>query len=80
MSNELEERRDIILRQTTLTRDEAIEKLNIYNNDYIKVIKDFMGIVDKKREKPLTVNQQIYKEIRSVLDEAATNFRNSREN
>ena len=75
MSNE-EEIIDIVLRQTTLTRDEAIEKLKIFNNDYIKVIKDFMGIVDKKKEKQLTINQQIYKEIRTVLDEAATNFRN----
>lgn len=75
--NDAEENINIILRQTTLTRDEAIEKLNIFNNDYMKVIKDFMGIDDTKREKQLTINQQIYKEIRTVLNEASANFRNN---
>lgn len=78
MSNELENNIEIILRQTTLSREEAIEKLNEYNNDYIKVIKFFMGIKEKNTEKIVSVNQQIYKEIRTVLDDATRTFRNNK--
>lgn len=77
MSNELENNIEIILRQTTLTREEAIQKLNEYNNDYVKVIKFFMGIKEKNTEKIVSVNQQIYKEIRTVLDDATRTFRNN---
>lgn len=81
MSSELETETnvEIILRQTTLTREEAIAKLTEYNNDYVKVIKNFMGIPEKPAPKIVSVNQQIYKEIRTVFNEASQNFRNSRE-
>ena len=67
---------EIIVRQTTMTEKEANEKLKEHKFDYIKVIEEFMGI-DKKipiKPKHLSVNQQIYKEIRNVMDDAAFNY------
>lgn len=70
---------DIVLRQTTLTRDEIIERLNKNENNYIKVIEEFMGITKNitKDKKNITVNQKIYKEIRTIMDDASNNFRNN---
>jgi hypothetical protein len=70
---------DIVLRQTTLTRDEVIERLNKNENNYIKVIEEFMGITKNitKDKTNITVNQKIYKEIRTIMDDASNNFRNN---
>ena len=70
---------DIVLRQTTLTRDEIIERLNKNENNYIKVIEEFMGITKNitKDKTNITVNQKIYKEIRTIMDDASNNFRNN---
>ena len=68
---------DIVLRQTTLSRDEVIERLSKNENNYLKVIEEFMGINKNKQKNNITVNQQIYKEIRSVMDNSTNNFRNN---
>ena len=69
----------IILRQTDLTEDEAKTRLENHSGDYVKVLEEYYGI--KKKVKPTsTINQQIYKEIRSVMDDAAFRFYNEREN
>ena len=72
-----EELVEIVLRQTTLSRDEVIERLSKNENNYLKVIEEFMGINKNKQKNNITVNQQIYKEIRAVMDVAANNFRNN---
>ena len=72
-----EELVEIVLRQTTLSRDEVIERLSKNENNYLKVIEEFMGINKNKQKNNITVNQQIYKEIRAVMDGAANNFRNN---
>ena len=77
MADNNEELVEIVLRQTTLSRDEVIEKLEKNENNYVKVIEEFMGINKNKQKNNITVNQQIYKEIRSVMDGAANNFRNN---
>jgi len=73
----------IVMRQTTLSEDDARSKLVYYNNDYVKVIEEFMGTgVNSKKtnsKKSLTINQQIYKEIREVMDNASMNFYSKRE-
>ena len=79
MEVNFDENVDIIVRQTELSHEEAKKRLELYNGDYMKVLNDFFGI--KKREaNKLTINQQIYKEIRSVMDDAAFRFYNEREN
>jgi len=57
-----------VMSQTNYTEEEAKEKLKLFNCDYIKVLKDYMGIPDKKPEKLKSVNQEIYKQIRTKLD------------
>ena len=78
MANNInEEAVDIVLRQTKLSRDEVIERLSKNENNYLNVIEEFMGINKNKQKNNITVNQQIYKEIRTVMDGAANNFRNN---
>ena len=60
-----------------MSRDEVIERLSKNENNYLKVIEEFMGINKNKQKNNITVNQQIYKEIRTVMDGAANNFRNN---
>ena len=75
MADTNEELVEIVLRQTTLSRDEVIERLSKNENNYLNVIEEFMGINKNKQKNIITVNQQIYKEIRAVMDGAANNFR-----
>ena len=69
---------EMIMRQTTYTYDESREKLKQYNNDYMKVLKEYFGIKEKKIDN-LTINQGIFKEIRGMMDTAGKRFRNNQE-
>jgi len=59
----------IICNQTNYDMDTAKEKLLLFNNDYIQVIKDFLNIPEKK-EPIKSLNQEIYKQLRYKLDES----------
>jgi len=63
-----EDKIQMILRQTNYTESEAEEKLTIFNDDHIQVIKDFLGIKDKNVKPILSVNQEIYKQLRIKLN------------
>jgi len=70
-NEELEERIQIVSRQTDYTLDEIREKLLKHNYDTVKCIKEYLGagtniIPEKKQEKSL--NQQIYTELRKKLE------------
>jgi phage terminase Nu1 subunit (DNA packaging protein) len=74
LSNEdIEKHVKMVMSQTNYTKEQAKEKLQIFNYDYIKVIKDFMKIPEKKVEVK-TVNQEIYKQIRHTLDESMRRY------
>ena len=60
----------MIMRQTDYTEEQVSQKLAKFNNDPIKVIKDFMGITEKKAPQIKSVNQEIYKQIRGKLDDS----------
>jgi len=65
-----------VMTQTNYTREEAREKLKIFNCDYMRVLKDYMGIPEKKEEKKVkSVNQEIYKQIRHTLDNSMKEYR-----
>ena len=66
--NEIEEKVEIILRQTNYSKTEAIDKLNELDQDHIKVIKSYLGLTEKKEQKISSINQEIYKQIRYKLD------------
>jgi hypothetical protein len=67
-TDDIKNKVDIILRQTDYTEDEAREKLRLFNYEYILVIKDFLGITEKKAPKIVSVNQEIYKQLRYKMD------------
>lgn len=60
----------IICNQTNYTQEEAKEKLILFNNDYICVIKDFLNIPIEKKKNIESLNQEIYKQIRLKLNES----------
>ena len=62
--NELIEK---VKRQTTLNEEDIKSQLEINNYDYMKVIMNHFNI-QKKEEKILSVNQEIYKQIRKKMD------------
>ena len=70
---------DIVCRQTNYDKETAIIKLKEHNNDYEKVIKEFMGIKPKQEETCAYVSQQRYKIIRHELDNACRNYREKKE-
>jgi len=75
---DIEDKIKIIIRQTNYSEKEANEKLVFHNIDHIKVIKEYLGVPDKKQEKK-SLNQEIYKEIRIKLDESTREYNKSQE-
>jgi hypothetical protein len=59
-----------IIRQTDYTEQVAREKLEEHHFDEILVIKDFFGILDKKKDTDSTpsLNQEIYKQLRTKMN------------
>ena len=67
---------DIVLRQTNYTKEIAIQKLHIHNNNAIDVIKDYMGIKPTEKKAPIkSLNQEIYRQIRTKLDTSMSEYR-----
>ena len=65
-----------VMSQTNYTKEEALEKLKLFNCDYMRVLKDYMGIPDKKETSKIkSVNQEIYKQIRLKLDNSMREYR-----
>uniref|UniRef100_A0A6C0IVQ7 Uncharacterized protein n=1 Tax=viral metagenome TaxID=1070528 RepID=A0A6C0IVQ7_9ZZZZ len=68
--DDVENHVSLVVSQTNYTHDEAIEKLKLFNCDPMKVIRDYMGIPDpsQKQIKVKSVNQEIFKQIRTTLE------------
>jgi hypothetical protein len=67
-NSEIQEKIQMILRQTNYSEDEAHTLLKDNNYDAIMVIKKYLGVTEKKEPPVKTVNQEIYKQIRYKLD------------
>jgi hypothetical protein len=63
-NDDLDKHIKIVMSQTNYTQEQTIEKLKLFNCDYMCVLKDYMGISEKKEEKIKSANQEIYKQIR----------------
>ncbi len=71
---------NIIISQTTYTEEEAKHKLIEHNGDHVSVIKEYMGIKPKKNDDKIKIkslNQEIYKQIRTTLDKSMKEYRES---
>jgi hypothetical protein len=65
-----------VMAQTNYTEEEAMEKLRLFNCDYMRVIKDYIGIPEKKEERKVkSVNQEIFRQIRTKLDSSMKVYR-----
>jgi hypothetical protein len=64
----LQEKIQIVMRQTNYDEITAKEKLNKFEYDEIRCIRDYMGITEKKAPaESKSLNQLIYKEIRNKM-------------
>jgi NACalpha-BTF3-like transcription factor len=71
---------NIVKRQTTLTTEEAMVKLKEHNGEPVAVIKEFMGIKDTVKEKPIkTTNQMVFSEIRTFMDDVNKGYNSRKE-
>jgi low affinity Fe/Cu permease len=67
-TDQINEKIQVILRQTDYTEEIALEKLKDNNFDEIKTIKSYFGIEEKKPSQIKSINQEIFKQIRYKLD------------
>ena len=79
MTREQELLIEMVMRQTSLGFAEARERLEINNNNYMIVIKEALGIKQKVDTEIKTLNQQIYTEIRGLMDNASDTYRKKKE-
>lgn len=78
-TDELDNKIQIIMRQTNYTYDESKQKLQDYQYNEIKVIRAFMGIPDKKERPVKSINQEIYRQIRYKLDASMSEYNKKKE-
>jgi|TARA_B110000093_G_C12970725_1_gene412258 hypothetical protein len=69
----------IITRQTDYTEEVAKEKLIEHSGDHMKVIKEYMGITEKKEPPVKSVNQEIYRQMRFKLDASMSEYNQKQE-
>jgi hypothetical protein len=75
-NDDVEKNLNVVLTQTNYTKDEALNKLKLYNGDYMKVIREYMGIPERKEDKKIkSVKQEIYRQIRTTLDSSMREYR-----
>lgn len=74
-TSQIDSKVQIILRQTNYTEEKAREKLKEFNFDEMNVIRDYFGISEKKTPEIKSVNQAIYRQLRSHLDGAMRDYR-----
>ena len=79
---QIENLKNIILRQTDYSEEEVMNKLKEHNNNAMNVIREYMGSSSTgKPDKPAkSENQQMYAGMRGMLDTAARNYRIKKEN
>jgi hypothetical protein len=76
MSDELENKIQIICRQTDYDYETAKEKLILFDNDISKVVRDYLGVSIKPQTiiPAQSLNQEIYRQFRWKLDANARDY------
>ena len=75
-----------VLRQTDYTEEVALAKLAALDNDVIKVVREYLTgtpikiVKASNSSQKMSVNQQIYKEIRTMMDDASMTYEKSKGN
>ena len=67
---------EMIMRQTNYDQTTAREKLTEHQNNVMQVIREYLkgGKTEQSTVTKLSTNQQIYKEIRGMMDDAAKTY------
>ena len=78
-NDQIEKKIKIILGQTDYTEDIIREKLKAHNYDHLAVLRSYFGIAEKKPQEAKSVNQEIYKQLRSKLDASMYDYREKEE-
>jgi hypothetical protein len=73
-TTKIDDKVEIIMRQTDYTQEIANEKLKEFNYDHMAVIRSYFGIPEKKEAHVKSVNQEIYKQLRYKLDSNMRNY------
>ena len=69
-----------IISQTNYDECEALQKLELCNNDVMKVVSDYLGITPKEDQNlKKTKNQKVYSVIRDIMDKGSNNHRMQQE-
>lgn len=76
VKDKMEDKILMIMNQTMYTYLEAEEKLKFHNYNHINVIKEYIGITEKKAPHITSINQEIYKQIRKQIDITSYNNKN----
>ena len=67
-----EEKINIILIQTNLSKEEASKKLTDFDDDHLLVIRDWLGIplksLSSSSKKTISIHQQIFKQLRTKMN------------
>lgn len=75
--------RNIVMRQTDYSESVADEKLELYKYDVMTVVREYMNpnkVVNEDNDTIVeSVNQQIYGEIRGMMDTASWRYRKNKE-
>ena len=69
----------VVMRQTDYNEEKALEKLKEHDMVALTVVKEYMGIPLKKQKKDLTANQAVFREFRTFLDDACSNYYKQKE-
>ena len=73
--DEVDEKINVIMRQTDYDKKTANEKLIEHCYDHITVIKTYLGITEKKAPSAQkSINQEIYKQLRYKLDDSMKSY------
>ena len=73
---------EVVMGQTTYSREEAIAGLQKYKGNVMLVVKEFLGIPDKNESETSSggsLNQKRYGVIRDFMDKAAINYSKTQE-
>jgi hypothetical protein len=67
---------ELVIRQTNYSQEVAREKLELFGHNELAVIREFMGIPEKKETQQIkSLNQSIYRQLRGHLDSAMKDYR-----
>jgi len=72
---------EVVMNQTTYTREEAIVELQKHKGNIVQVVKEFLGVPEKNEHEKNggSLNQKRYGVIRDFMDKAATNYMKAQE-